>query len=107
MRRMMLAMRVCAVVLLTVGGSSCATPLSLNTAIRCAALIPPSLSVPVPDVPPPDDNTVGGWVAVADARSGRLDEANSRTAFVIESATACQAESDRLQRKPWRAVFGG
>ena len=69
--------------------------------MNCAALIPPSLRSPVADVPPPEDNTLGGWVAVADARSGKLDEANSRTAFAIESATACQAESERLQRKPW------
>ena len=48
---------------------------------------------------------MGGWVAVADARSGKLDEANRNTAYVIEGADACQAESIRLQRKPWWAIL--
>ncbi len=90
---------------LTVSASGCATSLSLDTALNCAALIPPSLRNPVEDVSPPEDNTVGGWVAVADARSGKLDEANRNTAYVIEGADACQAESIRLQRKPWWAIL--
>ena len=102
----MLVTRAVVAALLTASVSACATRLNLDGAINCAALIPPSLRQPVDDVPPPEDNTVGGWVAVADARSGKLDEANNRTAFVIESATACQSESERLQHKPWWAVFG-
>lgn len=92
--------------LLIASGSGCAGNVNLNTALDCAALIPPSLRKPVEDVAPPEDNTVGGWVAVADARSGKLDEANARTTYVIESADLCQAESKRLQRRPWWAIFG-
>ncbi len=106
MRRLTRVKLASAVALLSVSASGCASVLNLDTALRCEALIPPSLREPVEDVPPPDDNTVGGWVAVADARSGKLDEANRRSQYLVESADSCAREQQRLQRRPWYAFFG-
>lgn len=102
----MLGMRAAVGALLIVSASGCVGGPSLRTAINCAALIPPSIREPVEDVEPPAENTVGAWVATADARSGKLDEANRNTAFLADMADACQAEQGRLARSPpwmfWR-----
>lgn len=106
MQKTVLARRATVGALLIASASGCAGNVNLTSALDCAALIPPSVRKPVEDVPPPLDNSVGGWVAVADARSGKLDEANAKTVYVVESVDLCQAESKRLQRRPWWAIFG-
>lgn len=85
--------------------SGCAGSPSPRIALNCAALIPPSVREAVKDVPPPNDNTLSGWVAVADARSGKIDDANRNTRYVVEQADLCQAEAERLNAKPWWKIF--
>lgn len=73
--------------------------------LDCAALIGPSLREDVEHAPLPTDNTVGEWVAFADAQTGRLVDANGRRRAVVEIVDACQAQQARLQR-PWWRVWG-
>lgn len=70
--------------------------------IDCAALIGPTLRADVDSAPFPQDNTVGEWVAFADAQTGRLIDANGRRRAVVETVDACQAQQDRLERPWWR-----
>lgn len=41
--------------------------------------------------PLPDQRTVGGWIAFADAQTGRLDQANDRTRDSIAIVERCEA----------------
>lgn len=101
-RRVMLAT---GLIWLGVGASGCAGTPSLIAAIDCSALIPASYRVPVADVPPPESNAIGEWLIVADARSGRLDEANGRTQALIEISEGCQSEQAKLTRKKFLGLF--
>lgn len=85
--------------------SGCAGSPILSSAINCAAFIPNSFLKPVEDVPPPADNSIGGWIAVADARSGKVDDANGRTQAVIETMDQCQAQQERLSRRKFLGLF--
>lgn len=75
-------------------------------ALNCAALIGPTLRTDVPPADLPTENTIGEWVAFGDAQTGKLGDANGRRAAVVEIADRCQAEQERLSRRPWWRVFG-
>ena len=48
---------------------------------------------------PPNSATAGDWIAFADAQTGRLDQANGRTADAIAIVERCEArERDALKR---------
>jgi hypothetical protein len=84
-------------VLLTVAG--CGT--TIQSALDCSKLVGPSLRTDVPVTPPPEDNTIGSWVSVADARHGDTDKANNRANTVIEICDAVGVENERLTRRSW------
>ena len=83
--------------LLTVAG--CGT--TIQSALDCSKLIGPSLRTDVTVTPPPEENLIGGWVAVADARHADTDKANNRANTVIEICDAVGAENQRLARRSW------
>lgn len=57
-------------------------------------------------MPAPAENEIGPWVAVADARSGRIDDANGRKNTVIENVDWCALQQRKLSEPPawqfWR-----
>lgn len=87
--------------LLIASVSGCGGSPYLSTALDCSSIIGPSLRADVQDVPPPEENTVGGWVAVADGRSQRIDDANGRKNAVIENVDWCAVQQKRLADRPW------
>jgi hypothetical protein len=80
------------------------------SALDCAALIPPSYRRPVAATPlPRTDATAGDLWTALDGQTGRLDQANGRTADLISIAEACQARQAavvrQLEPKPWWRGF--
>ena len=72
----------------------------------CSELIPDSWKAGVAGAPLPDGNTVGDWIAFADAQTGRLDVANGRTADTIGIISRCD-ERDRKAVRASRSRFLG
>lgn len=54
----------------------------------------------------PEGNTVGDWIAFADAQTGRLDVANGRTADTLGIIERCEAR-DREAVERSRPKFLG
>ena len=98
------AMQVVAGSLLIASVSGCGGSPYLATALDCSSIIGRSLREDGEDVPAPDLNEIGAWVAVADGRSQRIDDANGRKNTVIENVDWCVAEQKRLSapRQWWR-----
>ena len=75
-------------------------------ALDCASVIPASYRKPVTPTPlPAADANVGGlWIAL-DGQTGKLDQANGRTADVVAMADTCQAHQVKvaaeLTKRPW------
>lgn len=72
----------------------------------CSTLLPDSWREPVPGAPLPQGDTVGDWIAFADAQTGQLDKANGRTADSIAIVERCEAR-DRAAVKRARPKFLG
>lgn len=105
MRKIQRVTLVTGLILLGAGASGCAGTPSIVAAIDCSVLIPNSYRTPVADVAPPESNQIGEWLIVADARSGRLDEANGRTQALIEISEGCQREQAKLTRKRFLGLW--
>jgi hypothetical protein len=91
--------------------TACAgTPVVTTASASCAALLPPSWKDGVPGAPLPDGDTVGDWVAFADAQTGKLDVANGRTRDAITIVERCEKrDQDAVKRatRGWLArLFG-
>lgn len=84
--------------------SAAACQTTPTAGLDCAGLIGPTLRQDVESAPLPAENTVGEWVAFADAQTGRLVDANGRRRAVVEIVDLCQAQQDRLYR-PWWKVW--
>ena len=85
----------------TPGLTACAgaTPIVTSPAAACAVLLPPDWRAGVAGAPLPIGNTVGEWIAFADAQTGKLDEANGRTRDTIAIVERCEGRSaDELKR---------
>ena len=81
------------------------------SAADCAGLLPPSWKAGVAGAElPPDAATVGDWIAFGDAQTGKLDQANGRTADAIAIVERCEArerEAMKRARRGWFArIFG-
>lgn len=74
--------------------SACVTPTVTTQNAGCASLIPAEWEQGVAGSPLPEGNTVGDWVAFADAQTGKLDQANGRTKDTIGIIKRCE-ERDR------------
>ena len=87
---------------LALGSTACAgaPPIVTASAADCAGLLPASWKTGVAGAAlPPDDALAGDWIAFADAQTGRLDQANGRTADAIAIVERCEArEREALKR---------
>jgi len=72
----------------------------------CSALIPDSWREPVPGADIPAGNTVGEWIAFADAQTGQLDKANGRTTDAIGIIERCEARDAAAVKKAKPKVLG-
>ena len=81
-----------------------APPIVTIPAAACAALLPAGWKAGVAGAPLPGGETVGEWIAFADAQTGRLDEANGRTRDaigIVERCEARNADEARRARRGW------
>jgi hypothetical protein len=88
--------------------SACAAPVVTSTPNSCATLLPQEWSQGVAGAPLPDGDTVGDWVAFADAQTGKLDQANDRTTATIGIVDRCEKrDADAVKRatKRWWQIF--
>lgn len=89
--------------LLAVTACAGAPPIvAANTA--CSALLPPEWTKGVEGAPLPGGDSVGDWVAFADAQTGRLDVANDRYSSaigIVERCEARDAEAVKRARGGW------
>ena len=76
-------------------------------AVACSSLVPSDWKEGVPGAPLPDGNTVGDWVAFADAQTGRLDVANGRTRDALGIVERCEARDAQALRQATRRKFLG
>lgn len=89
--------------------SGCAGPTVLSTPNNCSSLIPPGWKLGVPGADLPSGDTVGDWVAFADAQTGKLDQANGRTFDAITIIERCEERDAKAVKKAtsfWARIFG-
>lgn len=86
--------------------SACAGPTVLSTPNGCQLLVPDAWAqgVAAPDLPAGD--TVGEWIAYADAVVGKLDVANGRYKDAREIENKCVARDSAAVRKATRSWLG-
>ena len=88
-----------------VGGlSACATPIVTAQSAACSALLPSEWRDGVEGAELPTGDTVGDWIAFADAQTGKLDVANGRTRDAIGIVERCeQRDAEAIKRATrWR-----
>lgn len=90
-----------------VGLSACATPIVTAQSAACSALLPNDWRLGVSPAPLPDGDTVGDWVAFADAQTGRLDQANGRTRDAIGIVERCEERDAEAVKRATRRRFLG
>jgi hypothetical protein len=54
----------------------------------------------------PDGDTVGEWIAFADAQTGKLDMANGRTRDAIDIVARCEARDAAAVKRATRSFLG-
>jgi hypothetical protein len=76
-------------------------------AFNCSALIPASDRTAVPPTPLPGTDATAGalWIALDD-QTARLDQANGRTADVLDIQQRCEAERTKAQTPARTGLFG-
>ena len=87
--------------------ASCAgTPIVTAAPSSCAALLPPEWKQGVAGAPLPAGDTVADWEVFADAQTGRLDVANSRTRDSIGIIERCEARDAAAVRNATKGWLG-
>ncbi|MEO6580161.1 MAG: hypothetical protein ABIN83_03295 [Sphingomicrobium sp.] len=79
-------------------------PIAAASGAACAALIPAEWRDGVLPAPLPEGQTVGDWIAFADAQTGKLDEANGRTRDAIGIVERCEgrhSQAIKRARRGW------
>lgn len=87
-------------------GACAGTPVVTTASASCAALLPPSWKDGVAGAPLPDGDTVGDWIAFADAQTGKLDQANSRTKDAITIVERCEKRDEDARKRATRGWLG-
>ncbi len=86
--------------------TGCAGPTVLSTPNSCANLLPAEWKQGVIGAELPTGDTVGDWVAFADAQTGKLDMANGRTRDAIGIVERCEERDrkavERATRRWWQ-----
>lgn len=90
---------------MTLGACVSAPPI-LATRSACSTLLPAEWRAGVPGAPLPEGDTVGDWIAFADAQTGQLDKSNDRYRAAVGIVERCE-ERDREAVKAARPKFLG
>lgn len=79
------------------------------TSAACSSLLPADWREPVLGAALPVEETVGDWIAFADAQTGQLDKANGRTIAAIGIVERCEARDreavNRAKRRKFLGIF--
>ena len=67
-----------------------AAPLILSTQPACSTLLPSEWRAGVPGADPPSGETVGDWIAFAEAQAGQLEKSNDRYRAAVGSSNAAR-----------------
>jgi hypothetical protein len=87
--------------------SACAAmPIVTAAPSSCAALLPSEWKDGMAGAPLPGGDTVADWEVFADAQTGKLDQANSRTKDAIGIVERCEARDAAAIKKATRGFFG-
>jgi hypothetical protein len=86
--------------------SACGPPIVTASSASCAALLPAEWKQGVAGAELPDGNTVGDWIAFGDAQTGKLDQANGRTADAIGIVERCEARDRAAVHKATHRFLG-
>jgi hypothetical protein len=76
------------------------------SAAGCSSLVPESWKAGVPGTELPQGDNVGDWIAFGDAQTGRLDQANGRTADAIGIVERCEKRDADAVKKATRGWLG-
>jgi hypothetical protein len=77
------------------------------SAASCSSLVPDSWKQGVAGAELPDGNVLADWIAFGDAQTGKLDQANGRTADAIGIVERCEArDADAIKRATRRKFLG-
>jgi hypothetical protein len=91
---------------LAFGLCACATVTATTRSASCSTLLPGEWRQGVAGAPLPDGETVGDWVAFADAQTGKLDQANGRTRDAIGIVERCEARDAAAVKRATRTFLG-
>jgi hypothetical protein len=91
--------------------SACMGPPVLSaSSAGCSSLIPQDWKNGVAGAEIPQADTIGNWISFGDAQTGKLDQANGRTADAIGIIERCEARDaaaiKRAQRNWIQRLFG-
>lgn len=103
MARVRLLLPLCAMLAST---ACVGAPPILATPGACSGLLPDSWRQPVPGAPLPAGETVGDWIAFADAQTAQLDKANGRTADAIGIVERCEARDAAALKRARPKLLG-
>lgn len=77
------------------------------SAASCSSLLPADWKNGVAGADLPSGNTVGDWIAFGDAQTGKLDQANDRTASAIGIVERCEDRDAEAVKRATRRKFLG
>jgi hypothetical protein len=72
----------------------------------CSTLLPAEWVEGVPGAPLPDGDTVGDWIAFADAQTGQLDKSNDRYRAAVGIVERCEARDIAAVRRSRPKLLG-
>lgn len=99
-----LSLLIPALAILAFGLNACATPRVIPVALNCSSRVPPQLRDDVPGAALPADQTVGEWIAYADASDAARAQANDEKATVLWIVDNCEGEEAKAVKsieRPW------
>lgn len=80
----------------------------MATRSACSSLLPSEWRVGVPGAPLPEGETVGDWIAFADAQTGQLDKSNDRYGAAVGIVERCELrdqEAVKRSRPKFLGIF--
>lgn len=100
-------MRLSILLLVTLACGACVgAPPIVSAQSACSTLLPADWRAGVPGADLPAGDTVGDWIAFADAQTGQLDKSNDRYSAAVGIVERCE-ERDRAAVKKARPKFLG
>ena len=82
-------------------------PIVAASAASCSSLVPDNWKQGVAGADLPIGNVLADWIAFGDAQTGKLDQANGRTADAISIVQRCEARDAAAVKRSTRRKFLG